>query len=144
MIKCGVFILSLFISLSTYGQSVPTCEGQLWGFNIYEVLMSSKIQERFSVFDLQDYSRHSAHQGILVKNGDLKIRVEISYASKSIQNDVYTFTVEKWKHDPQYYSAKNFNPKKVFSNKDMSKITYTLSKDKQTLCRQTQKVLAID
>lgn len=132
--------LSLIATLSLHGTQVfaaSTCRDQAWGFNLYEVLVKGQIEQRFSIFDIQDWSTASAFEGLLVKSDKVAfvLTTDLGGGSKT-----YRFSVEPWSVDKKYFKAKNLNTNEVFPRDKKGKFVIQILEKEKVLCESTFKV----
>lgn len=138
MIKLNLVstLISFFMSLNCFAEKVPMkkCDEVLKGFNIYEVLDKGKVEQRFSIFAVQNWSKHSAFQGILTKETDLNLVIQ--FAGKKERP---SFKFKSWSVDPVYLVADGFDGIKTFENATGSYVIEAIRNGK-TLCKQNFKV----
>ena len=138
--KKWIFFLSsvLFLNfVSPRALAVSECREQVWGFNIYEVLVKGQVQQRFSIFDVQDWSTASAFEGLLVKSGKVAVvlKTDLSGSSKT-----YRFDVEAWNIDKKYFKAKKLDTTEIFPRDKKGQFVLQILEKEKVLCESTFKV----
>jgi hypothetical protein len=107
--------LLVFASSSAWAGSLPACTGQLRGFNVYELMEEGGIVEKFSVFELTDWSDASAFQGVVAPAGkNLSLEVELIGKDKVYRQASFSFA--PWEKDGSLAVADGFQAKKFFKN----------------------------
>ncbi len=131
------WLLSLTATFTFHGNHVlaaSTCRDQVWGFNIYEVLVKGQVQQRFSIFDVQDWSTASAFEGLLVKSDKVAFVLKTDLAGSS---KTYRFNVEPWSVDKKYFKAQNLDTKEVFPRDKKGKFVLQVLEKEKVLCEST-------
>lgn len=136
MSRITVVLSFLFLSLfpaETFA-GAPTCSDQVWGFNIYERLESGKIVEKYSVFEIDDWSEHSSFQGLLIKSKkSSELEVEMRREGSTVKTQSWAF--KSWDYDKDYYEASGFDPSVFFSGaEENSYFVLRIKQGGKTIC----------
>lgn len=118
-----------------------SCASIIQGYNIYEVLVKGQVQERFSIFEIQDWSRQSTFQGLITKVKADTIKIHVVLGEKITKESNYELKLTPWRVDSKYSEALGFDGKKFFSEWTSGTFTVELLKAGQVLCKSPFKIL---
>lgn len=93
--------------------AAPSCEGQVWGYNIYERLVKGKIVEKYSIFEINEWSGHSSFEGLLVKNKtEANLEIDVRKEGNTLKTKAWSFANFELNND--YRATKDFDSEKFF------------------------------
>lgn len=140
-----LLLLLVFASKSSIAaekkEQTSNCQKYIRGYNEYDELVDGKLKEKFSVFEVEEWSPHTAFEGLLatkeVPAGSslvLEFRKVIKgKIDKSVQGPI----AKPWKNDPQYQKIE-IDLKKVLSKETPSGVSTLklVKKNGSVLCEQ--------
>lgn len=127
-------IIALLIFCSGAARATEPCGDRLLAFNTYEVMGEEKIETRFSVFPLPDWSDASAFKGVVSKSADATLEVELEGKKKD-------FVFETWDKDPSLFAAAGFRANKFFKNSESGAFfTLRLKENGRIVCEERREI----
>lgn len=141
-----ILFVIIFANISSVANDkknkAPDCQKYIRGYNEYDELVEGKLKEKFSVFEIEEWSPHTAFEGLLatkeVPAGSslvLEFRKVIKgKVEKSIQGTI----AKPWKRDPQFQKIE-IDFKKVLNKETPSGVSTLklVKKDGSVLCEQS-------
>jgi hypothetical protein len=120
--------------------SLPSCAGQLRGFNAYELMENEGIVEKFSVFEITNWSDASAFQGVVAPAGkNLSLEVELKGGEKTYRQGTFSFA--PWEKDDSLAVAEGFQAKKFFKRAEPGMaFKLRLKENGKPVCEETKEI----
>lgn len=129
------FLAMMTVSFEAHAEN---CGDKIQGFNIWEELEEGKIVEKHTTFSIEEISRNSYFEGLVVpkKAGKgAKVEVEVQPKNTKLKARKTSWDLSPWELDNKYLVAETYEGAEAFGE-ELVEGTFTLRlvKDGKVLC----------
>lgn len=134
----------LLLPALTQAQQVKSCKGYVHGLNQWELIEKGKMIERFTLFDIDDWSDSTTFEMLAVKGGPTNAQLEIEFrdSAKGRTKAKQLLPLSTWERDKNLRVTLDLYPGDLFGKHPKGVFTLRLLSEGKSFCEDTHPITA--
>lgn len=140
----SLIVALLLVPAISQAQQPKSCKGVLHGLNQWELIEKGKMIERFTLFDIEDWSDSTTFEMLAVKGGpdDAELEIEFRASAKGPTKSKQLLPLSHWDRDKSLRVTLDLYPGDLFGKHPKGVFTLRLLSGGKSFCEDTHPILA--